>query len=548
MCGCMHKCGAKSMSHGIFWDHEFRNPKLKTCTVRVEYNLRQALRIAMNRRSAATLFLLSAIRLMGAQNVVLGLSASGKRIEAVSVRGASPASPTVLLIGGLNGSSESARMVSAAVSDFESDPQTRRRLNLLAIPLANPDKSALVFPPTGVAYRENAESHVLWRWIALQAPDLVLIVGTGDSGLAQALSTNEVAGVGRIPARVLMRARPTTPLSLPRNLPPSEAHIEMLRRRARSPLQVAQELGQYFGHDFNQLTYIPGMALIAQMRLGHIQDVEPLAQPYLDPSRNILNRANSLTLAGHLVFAELAERTGDQRYAQLVRKAADLGFSKSGEMLESMPFHDEMSDSVFMATPLVVKAGKLTGEQKYFDLAARHFAFMQRLVLRPDGLYRHSPLTDAAWGRGNAFPALGLALALSDFPKDHPAYPHMMAEFQQHMFTLAHFQDQEGMWHEVIDEPGSYAETSATAMIGLAMERGIRRGWLDPDEYQPRVNRAWNAVRARVGKQGQLIDVCESTNKQKTLDDYLHRAAILGPDPRGGAMAMLFATEMADLR
>jgi unsaturated rhamnogalacturonyl hydrolase len=290
------------------------------------------------------------------------------------------------------------------------------------------------------------------------------------------------------------------------------------------------------------------MALIAQMRLGHVAEVEKLAGPYLDTSRNVLSRANSLTLAGHLVFAELAERDGDMRYAELVRKAADLGFAKSGEMLESMPFHDQMSDSVFMATPLVVKAGKLTGERKYFDLAARHFAFMQKLVLRPDGLYRHSPLTDAAWGRGNAFPALGLALALSDFPKDHSAYPHMIAEFQQHMFVLARFQDDDGMWHEVIDEPGSYAETSATAMIGLAMERGIRRGWLDPAAYQPRVNRAWGAVQARIGKDGQLIDVCESTNKQNTLEDYLHRAAILGPDPRGGAMAMLFATEMADLK
>ncbi len=314
---------------------------------------------------------------------------------------------------------------------------------------------------------------------------------------------------------------------------------------------MAEELGQYFGHDFNQLTYIPGMALIAQMRLGHVAEVEKLAEPYLDTSRNLLSRASSLTLAGHLVFAELAERTDPETarpYTELVRKAADLGFSKSGEMLESMPFHGEMSDSIFMATPLVVQAGKLTGERKYFDLAARHFAFMQKLVLRPDGLYRHSPLTDAAWGRGNAFPALGLALALSDFPKDHPAYPHMVAEFQQHMFVLARFQDEDGMWHEVIDEPGSYAETSATAMIGLAMERGIRKGWLDPAAYQPRVDAAWRAVLARVGNAGQLVNVCESTNKQKTLQDYLDRAAILGPDPRGGAMAMLFATEMAGLK
>ena len=293
---------------------------------------------------------------------------------------------------------------------------------------------------------------------------------------------------------MIITARPTTLLSLPRDIPLSEAHVEINRRRARSPRQLAEELGQYFGHDFNQLTYIPGMALIAQMRLGHVADVEKLAAPYLDPSRNILNRASSLTLAGHLVFAELAERGGDKRYAELVRKAADLGFTETGEMRESMPFHDEMSDSVFMATPIVVKAGKLTGERKYFDLAARHFAFMQKLVLRDDGLYRHSPLTEAAWGRGNAFPALGLALALSDFPKDHPAYQHMMAEFQRHMFALARFQDEDGMWHEVIDEPGSYAETSATAMIGFAMERGIRRGWLDPAAYQPRVNRAFGAL------------------------------------------------------
>jgi len=493
------------------------------------------------------LAVLPSVPVAAAEHRVIGLSASGKPIEALVVTGALPAAPAVMLIGGLNGDGESGRMIAAAAEDLESNAPSRRRFHLLAIPLANPDKSALAFPPTGTAYRENIESHVLWRWIALQAPDLVLIVGGGDSGLAQALSTNTVAGVGRIPARVIMMARPTTLLSLPRDIPLSEAHIEINRRRARSPQQLAEELGLYFGHDFNQLTYIPGMALIAQMRLGHVSEVEKLAAPYLDTSRNLLNRASSLTLAGHLVFAELAERSGNGAYTELVRKAADLGFSQTGEMLESMPFHDEMSDSIFMATPIVVKAGKLTGQRKYFDLAARHFAFMQKLVLRPDGLYRHSPLTDAAWGRGNAFPALGLALALSDFPKDHPAYSHMMAEFQQHMFTLAKFQDEDGMWHEVIDQPGSYAETSATAMIGIAMDRGIRRGWLDPTTYQPRVNRAFSAVSARVGKDGQLVDVCESTNKQKTLEDYLHRAAILGPDPRGGAMAMLFATEIGGL-
>src|SRR5262249_60984828 len=128
---------------------------------------------------------------------------------------------------------------------------------------------------------------------------------------------------------------------------------------------------------------------------------------------------------------------------------------------EWVPYHDGMSDSVFMATPLLAKAGKLTGDKKYFDMAARHVTFMQKLVLRSDGLYRHSPLTDAAWGRGNAFPALGLALTLSDFPSDHPGYNTLVSSFVQHMNALAPFQDEEGMWREGIGFPASYNEISA---------------------------------------------------------------------------------------
>src|SRR6185436_17173544 len=94
--------------------------------------------------------------LLAAEHRVIGLSASGKPIEALVVSGAATAAPAVMLLGGLNGGAESAQVVSAAVRDFESDPPNRRKYRLLAIPQANPDKSTLVFPPVGVAYRENA--------------------------------------------------------------------------------------------------------------------------------------------------------------------------------------------------------------------------------------------------------------------------------------------------------------------------------------------------------------------------------------------------------
>jgi unsaturated rhamnogalacturonyl hydrolase len=493
----------------------------------------------------AALSLLLALPLQAAERSDIGLTQSGSRIEAAVVAGPSSASPTVLLVAGLAGNDESVRMVEQEVRAFEAVRQDRRRFRLIAIPLANPDATRLQFPPAGIAYRENAESHALWRWIGIHAPDLVIVTCSEDYGLTDALSKNNVAGVGSIPARVEVKERILQ--ALPRDIPPSEAHRELDRRLGRSGRELAAEMAQVYGHDFNQLTYIPGMALIGQLRLGRIAEVERLAAPYINGTKNPLERPNSLTLAGHLVFAELAERTTNPRYTELVRNAANLGFTQNGEMKESMPFHDEMSDSVFMAIPLLAKAGKLTGNRKYFDMMSRHLTFMQKLVLRPDGLYRHSPLTDAAWGRGNAFPALGLMLALSDLPTNNPQYSPLLRAFRQHMSALARFQDEDGLWREVIDVPGAYPELSATAMIATAMLRGVNNGWLDWDDYQPLIDKAWRAVLARTSSDGRLLDVCESTNKQRSLNDYLHRAAILDRDPRGGAMVLMFALEMAGL-
>jgi rhamnogalacturonyl hydrolase YesR len=228
-----------------------------------------------------------------------------------------------------------------------------------------------------------------------------------------------------------------------------------------------------------------------------------------------------------------------------VLRAANSGFEENGTMREFMPLHGGWSDSLFMDMPILAAAGALSGERRYFDMAARHFAFMQAIVRRPDGLYRHQASTDAAWGRGNGFPALGLALTLSDFPTDHSSYRALLAAFQRHMSALAPLQDENGMFREVLDYPGAYPEYSGTSMIGTAMMRGIRKGWLDAATYQPIVDRAWRAILLRTTSDGRLFDVAESTGTRGlTQKDYLQRAAILDTDPRGGAFAMLFATEM----
>src|SRR5687768_9575433 len=130
----------------------------------------------------------------------IGLTTAGAPIEAEVVAGRSASSPTVLLIGGLERPDPSSDAVAREAADFERRPLPQRPFRLITIARANPEGRRLVLPPSGVAYRENIESHVLWRWIGTHAPDLVLVTGS-DAGLVEALSQYALIDLGRMPAR-----------------------------------------------------------------------------------------------------------------------------------------------------------------------------------------------------------------------------------------------------------------------------------------------------------------------------------------------------------
>jgi rhamnogalacturonyl hydrolase YesR len=235
----------------------------------------------------------------------------------------------------------------------------------------------------------------------------------------------------------------------------SNARQERLRRSSRKPIEVAVQLGRRYGHGLKNVQYIPAVAVIGRLRLSeltgdasHRAGIDELIAPYRDGSRPaISDKPSGSDFAGHLLFGEQALKTNDAALIKLAKTAADFAFDKNGQPREAMPSHVEMSDAVFMACPLLTQVGRLTGEAKYHDMSLRHLAFMRKLCVRPDGLYRNSPLNDAAWGRGNGFPALGLAWALTDLPPEHPGRADMLAAFQQHLLALRQHQDPTGMWH-----------------------------------------------------------------------------------------------------
>ena len=522
----------------------------------------------------------------------------------------------ILLVGGLDGSEESARAAVEAFRWFYNAREAavfRDRFAVSLVPLANPDgwmsgggganasggNSVRGYPPPGDAYQSptDPEAAYLWRWIGMHAPDWVVDVRSGkqmrwfvpkpdeaalgdlraslgelraelgnaavleaSDDLVSQLVGNAPSGTGPVPAvRVETPSEAGFLFELLRAIEsgslhgPSPARRGLQRRLARTPIEIAEQLALHYGHQLEQVAYIPALALIGRVRLGeltdnpgHLADVERIVAPYLSGRKPTLpERTTGSTLSGHLIFSELARVTGNPKYIALARAAADLGFDEQGRPLPSMPFHSEMSDAVFMGGPILAESGRLTAETKYFDLLIKHFRFMKALDLRADGLYRHSPLDEAAWGRGNGFPALGLALSLTALPEGHAARAELAGDLRTHLEALLRHQDPTGMWHQVIDRPGSYRELTSTSMILFAMMRGLRLGLLERDDYEKAVDQAWYGLRTRIAPNGELVDVCAGTGKQLSLRHYLDRKPILGRDDRGGAMALLAATEIA---
>jgi len=117
----------------------------------------------------------------------------------------------------------------------------------------------------------------------------------------------------------------------------------------------------------------------------------------------------------------------------------------------------------------------------------------------------------------------------------------------RHLEGLATHQDESGMWRQVIDRPETYLEHSATSMIGYSIARGIRHHWLS-DAWRPIVERAWDAVSQRIGKDGSLKQVCIGTGPLASLEEYIKRPYTDGVDERGGAMALWFAAEMMQIQ
>lgn len=224
---------------------------------------------------------------------------------------------------------------------------------------------------------------------------------------------------------------------------------------------------------------------------------------------------------------ELYRQTGKEEYLKVAKKLADDEYKN--------PREDGLTaltrfwvDDMYMVGSLQVQAYKSTGEMVYLDRAALQLKAYVDKLQKPNGMFYHRDDAPFYWGRGNGWAAAALTEVLLVLPENHEHYDALLNAFQKMMSTVASYQGKDGMWHQLIDDPSSFAESSCTGMFLYALASAINNEWLPFDEYKETVIIGWNALAGYVNEKGEAVDVCVGTNAKDNKKHYLTRPRSTG--------------------
>ena len=509
----------------------------------------------------------------------------------------------VLLLGGLSGSPADVDSITACVNTYLRSQRLRNRIALSVVPWANPDGLNLGvgpdngssgapgagYPPEGGFFNHETdpESRYLWRYIGFMAPDYVIEVRSGDEvgwehagapasvsdalnaspvsedeGLLSALATGTANDPGQVSGLRLTAPAAAVPEQIRRLLAaldsrqgvtPSPARLELDQRRGRSPLEVAARLVERYGDTLDPIIYTKGVAISGRLRFGELTDstaryadgVSTLVEPYWSAGGDWLSESASGPNHAGLVWCdEMFEATADVRYRDLLVATADKYVG--GDVGAPPPpcDVDYRTEDMFFAGALLGRASTLTGDPTYLDIQTSFL--LNAAIQQDDGLFWHCRSVPYYWGRGNGFAALGYAETLTHLAPDHPDREPLVNMHTRHLDAVRRLQRPSGMLSQLLDFDGSYQELTATCMVGYAIARGLRLGWLD-ESYRAFVDSLWRAASERIGAAGEVVDGCTGTGAVNDMRFYIDRAAEYGQDDRTGNLALWFAVEMERL-
>jgi len=237
-------------------------------------------------------------------------------------------------------------------------------------------------------------------------------------------------------------------------------------------------------------------------------------------------------------YLDYLKRVGDYIINKQV-KFADGTLARNGPRKMTL-----WADDLYMSVPYLARMGKLTGDKKYFDFAIKQVENFNRYIYdATTGLYFHAFYNDedmngvARWGRCNGWVALAQVELLDNLPANHPKRAELTKLLLRQIVGYSRYQDASGMWHQLLDRPDSYSESSVTAMFVYAVAKAVNEGWINK-RFLTIAQNGWNALANKITDDGQVPDICIGTSIEEDISYYNNRPTALNDTHGLGAFLM----------
>jgi len=196
--------------------------------------------------------------------------------------------------------------------------------------------------------------------------------------------------------------------------------------------------------------------------------------------------------------------------------------------------HQIWLDGLYMGDPFLAQYAVTFNEPALLDDAIRQILIgAKRTYDAKTGLYYHAydesreqKWADKTtghspnfWGRSIGWFYMAVVDILDFAPKNHPQRAELIAIIKGLADTLPKYQDKDGLWYQVVDQPtreGNYAEASASSMFMYAIAKAVNKGYLAP-KYKAIALKAFDGITAKLIK----------TNADGTLS-LTHCCAVAG--------------------
>ena len=211
-----------------------------------------------------------------------------------------------------------------------------------------------------------------------------------------------------------------------------------------------------------------------------------------------------------------AKKTNDPVLMNGFNRLLDYILNKAPRTKEGIIYHftnipQIWSDIIYMLPPFLAAAGKFDEAMKQID-GARSFLWNadKKLLSHMWDCEKQTFVRKDCWGVGNGWSAAGMTRVIRALPESMQNEKKKLIGYVQEIIDgcLAHMRE-DGLFHNIVDNPGSFVETNLAQMLAYSIYRGIEGGWIEKT-YRTKADKMRAAAHAKVNDLGLVQGVCGS--------------------------------------